>query len=221
MPIDVSLLRQSIRQRLDVEDLLSLLDRAIELIPQEQLPDLIRGFFDLDSFQVDEMVEDELILETVLDFQTDSLAGVYYESFRVNSRNYMDQSRGTINWIAEFNRLMDRCIKECEAGEYFQAHPAFEILIELLNEIDECRDDIIFFADEGGSWQVGVSWEHVLPSYFNALAEVVEPEAYAQSVIKVVKNHADYRRDIHLKTAMRIANPAQRKVLKAISKQSY
>ena len=216
MPIDVGLLRQSIRQRLDVEDLLFLIDRAIELIPQEQLPELIQGFFDLDSFQVDEMAEDELILETVLDFQADSLAGVYYESFRVNSRNYMDQSRGTINWIAEFDRLMNQCIKECEAGEYFQAHPAFEILIELLDEVDECRDDIIFFADEGGSWQVGVSWEHVLPAYFTALAEVVEPDVYAESVVKVVKKHADYRSDIHLEKAMEIADPAQRKALKAI-----
>ncbi|MBT9317615.1 hypothetical protein [Leptothoe spongobia] len=215
MPIDISLLRQSIRQNLDTEELLFLLDRAIELIPQETLPELLKGVLDLDSFQVDE-IADELILEEVLDFQADSLAGVYYESFRVNSRNYMDQSRGTINWIAEFKRLMNRCIKECQAGEYFQAHPAFEVLIELLDEVDECRDDIIFFADESGSWQVGVSWENVLPSYFTALAEVVEPEVYAESVVKVVKKHANYRGDIHLKTAMKIAQPAQRKALKAI-----
>ena len=33
MPIDISLLRESIRTELETEDLLNLLDRAIELIP--------------------------------------------------------------------------------------------------------------------------------------------------------------------------------------------
>lgn len=28
--------------------------------------------------------------------------------------------------------------------------------------------DVIFFADEGGSWQVGVDWERVLPPWFRA-----------------------------------------------------
>jgi hypothetical protein len=28
--------------------------------------------------------------------------------------------------------------------------------------------DVIFFADEGGSWQVGVDWERVLPPWFGA-----------------------------------------------------
>ena len=40
MPIDISLLRKSIRTQLEIEDLLNLLDRAIELIPQERLPEL-------------------------------------------------------------------------------------------------------------------------------------------------------------------------------------
>ncbi|KPQ32440.1 MAG: hypothetical protein HLUCCA11_21550, partial [Phormidesmis priestleyi Ana] len=35
------------------------------------------------------------LLEHVLDFQLESLAGEYYESFNVNSRNFMDKSQGT------------------------------------------------------------------------------------------------------------------------------
>ncbi|EKV03369.1 hypothetical protein Lepto7375DRAFT_5664 [Leptolyngbya sp. PCC 7375] len=215
MSIDLHLLRQSIRQNLDMEHLLILLDRAVELIPQDKLPQLIEGVLNPELLQVDE-IPDELLLEEVLDFQVDSLAGVYYESFRVNSRNFMDKSRGTINWIAEFHRLMNRCVAECQDGEYFQTQPAFEILFELLDEIDEYYDNIIFFADEAGSWQVGVDWAKVLPAYFTALAEIAKPQVYAQSVVKVVTAHANYERDIHLKTAMKIAKPSQCKALKAL-----
>jgi len=156
------------------------------------------------------------LLEEVRDFQEKSLAGVYYESFRVNSRNFMDQSRGTINWIAKFRGLMRRCLEACQGGEVAQTQPAFEALFELLDEIDEGRDDIIFFADEAGSWQVGVDWEKVLPVYFQALSEAAKPKAYAQSVITLVRAHANYDRDKHFKTALQLAKPGQRKALKAL-----
>jgi hypothetical protein len=41
---------------------------------------------------------------------------------------------------------------------------AFEIVFGLLDHIDECQDDVVFFADEGGSCQIGFDWEKVLPA---------------------------------------------------------
>ena len=79
MPIDISLLRESIRTELETEDLLNLLDRAIELIPQERLLELIEGFFDADLLRVDELSEQPL-LKDVLKFHSDSLAGLYGRS---------------------------------------------------------------------------------------------------------------------------------------------
>ena len=38
-----------------------------------------------------------------------------------------------------------------------------DILFGLLNHIDKGNDSVVFFADEGGSWQVGVDWAKVLP----------------------------------------------------------
>ena len=162
MPIDISLLRESIRTQLEIEDLLNLLDRAIEVIPEERLPELIEGFFDPDLLSVEELSESPL-LEDVLDFHSDSLAGLYYHDFEVNSKNFMERSRGTINWMAEHNRLMNRCIQESSKGDPDQIRQSFDLLFNLLDEVDECRDDIIFFADEAGAWQVGVEWDEVLP----------------------------------------------------------
>ncbi len=215
MPIDISLLRESIRTQLEIEDLLNLLDRAIELIPEERLPELIEGFFDPDLLRVNELSEHPL-LEDILDFHSDSLAGLYYEDFEVNSKNFMERSRGTINWIAEHERLMNRCLIESRDYNPEQMRQAFELLFNLLDEVDECRDDIIFFADEGGAWQVGVEWDEVLPCYFKVLAAVAQPSEYAESAIKIVKSHANYNRDNYFKLALEVAQIPQQKVLKAL-----
>ena len=217
MPVDIDRLRQTIRQNLETEQLLILLDRAIELIAPEQLPQLLEGILTVDSCDADDITAQPL-LETVEGFRDDSLAGLYYEAFRVNSRNFMEQSRGTINWIAEFERLINRCLQQCQSGEYVQTQQAFKLLFELLDEIDTGSDTIIFFADEAGSWQVGVSWEDVLPSYFTALAQVAKPKIYAREVIQLVTNHVNYERDRYLETALKLAQPAQRKALLALMK---
>ena len=215
MPLDIRKLRDHIRTELDAENLLNLLDRAIELIPKDQLPELIEGFFDPDLLIVAEGSEQSL-LEDIKKFHVNSLAGVYYEDFRVNSKNFMDKSRGTINWIAECERLMDRCTQEDMAGKPDQLRQAFELLFNLLDEVDECRDDIIFFADEGGSWQVGVDWETVLPLYFQTLAMVAKPKEYAEQVTKLVKSHVNYKSEDCFKQALESAKPSQRKELKAV-----
>ncbi len=214
MPIDISLLRKSIRTQLEIEDLLNLLDRAIELIPQERLPELIEGFFDPNLLIVDQLSELSL-LEEVLDFHTDSLGGLYYEDFKVNSKNFMERSRGTINWITEHQRLLNRCLQESSQEDHQQIRQAFDLLFNLLDEIDECRSDIIFFADEAGAWQVGVEWDEVLPCYFKVLAAVAQPSEYAEGVIKLVKYHANYNSDNYFKLALEVALKPQQKVLKA------
>lgn len=216
MPINIRVLRKKIRTELKTEDILSLLDRAVELIPQEHLSELVENFFDPDSLNlVDETSEQVLLIEVRIFFE-ESMSGAYYEDFQVNSHNFMDLSRGTINFIAEFQRLMQRCIDESETGDLTEIREAFEMLIKLLDEIDECRDDIIFFADEAGSWQVGVDWNRVLPYYFKSLAAIAKPKEYAQSIIELVGKHVDYNSDAHLQQALKIANPSQKKALKSL-----
>lgn len=81
MSLDIRKLRDHIRTELDAENLLNLLDRAIELIPKDQLPELIEGFFDPDLLMVVEGSEQSL-LEDIKEFHVNSLARVYYEDFR-------------------------------------------------------------------------------------------------------------------------------------------
>ena len=89
----------------------------------------------------------------------------------------------------------------------------FELLFPLLRKLDEEPDDIIFFADEGGLWQVGVEWESVLPAYFRSLAALATPEEYARDATSAIRDFADQDQKRFLGAARRAATAAQRRAL--------
>jgi hypothetical protein len=82
-----------------------------------------------------------------------------------------------------------------------------------LDYIDEGNDDVIFFADEGGSWQVGVDWDRVLPPWFKVLSATAAPEEYAERITSLLEHHYNYARDKMLVVARKTAAPGQRKAL--------
>ncbi len=72
---------------------------------------------------------------------------------------------------------------------------------------------VIFFADEGGSWQVGVDWAKVLPVWFKVFSATAEPQEYAERIKAMVSCHYSYGRDKMLAIARRTATADQRKAL--------
>ena len=148
-----------------------MLDDAIELLPPAKLHKIAKKYLDLKRLRPDaEQATRPSLLTDVKRFEKASLAGEYYESFDVNSKNYTQQSAGTSAWIAEYRRLLDRCVINAKKSNPAEVREAMDILFGLLNHIDKGNDDVIFFADEGGSWQVGVDWAKVLPVWFKARA---------------------------------------------------
>ena len=85
----------------------------------------------------------------------------------------------------------------------------------LLRHIDEGHDDVVFFADEGGSWQVGFDWAKVFPCWFACLLTTAAPEEYVRQVLTAVDELERFHHDQHLATARRIAAPEQRNRKKA------
>jgi hypothetical protein len=210
--IDRDKLRVAIRRMSDT-NVLYLLDEAIDLLPQSKLIKLVEHFWDPATLRPDDTAEGTL-LNDVKAFEKASLSGEYYEAFRVDSKNYMEKSGGTQAWIAECNRLLDRCASHAGKGNPGEVCQAIETIVALLDRIDECLDDIIFFADEGGSWQVGADWEKVLPAWFTCLSATTDPQEYARRVVETIEKYVGYDRDKYLATARRIASPAQRKSLR-------
>lgn len=209
--IDPDKLRVCLR-RLRKDDLLQLLDRAVELLPAAELSTLVENYIDPESLRPDSSSADALIL-SVEAFRDASLGGVYYEDFAVNSKNFTRMSSGTKTWIAECERLFERCAA-LAGKDRAEAREPLEMLFDLLRRIDRGDDSIVFFADEGGSWQVGVEWRSVFPAYFASIAQSADPEEYASMAVAVIDEFESYDRDRHLRAARAAGSPAQKKALR-------
>lgn len=138
--------------------------------------------------------------------------GEYYESFNVNSKNFMDRSPGTRRFIADCNRLLGRCVKVSPGRRPAEMREAFDRIFELLQRIDEGDDDV-FFADEQGSWQVGVDWDRVLPAWLACLAKAAAPDEFGDAVARIVEDFAPHASRKHYGAARAVASAAQRAAL--------
>jgi len=68
------------------------------------------------------------LLTDVKRFEKASLASEYYESFGVSSQNYAQKSAGTSAWIAEYLRLLDRCVISAKRCNPAAVREAMDIL---------------------------------------------------------------------------------------------
>ncbi len=183
--VDLDKLRVALR-RMSRGNLLIVAERAIEIVPRAKLTALVGDMVRLDDFAEGRRGAAPL-LDEVRKFLEASLRGEYYDSFDVNSKNFMDKSEGAEAFVAEFERLVGKCVRAAEKGPRPPVLEAFELLFALLRRIDEDPDSVLFFADEAGSWQVGVDWRAALPAYFRCLAE------YGELVRKLVAKLARMR----------------------------
>jgi len=193
------------------------LDQRLMIGEAAKLHKIAKKYLDLKRLRPDaEKATKPSLLTDVKIFEKASLAGEYCESFGVNSQNYTQESAGTSAWIAEYRRLLYRCVINAKRSNPGEVREAMDILFGLLNHIDECLDDVIFFADEGGSWQVGVDWAKVLPVWFKVLSVTTEPVEYAERIKTLLSCHYSYGRDKMLAIARRTATTHQRKALAEI-----
>jgi hypothetical protein len=208
--IDLDKLRAAVR-KLGHEYVFYMLDDAIDLLPPAKLRKIAGRYLNLKGLLSDgDKGRKADLLTDVKAFATASRA---YESFDVNYKNRTEQSRGTTAWIAGWRRLLDRCVAEEKKGNPAEVRGAFDILFGLLDYIDECKDDVIFFADEGGSWQVGVDWDRVLPPWFRVLSATAAPEEYAERITYLLEHHYKYGREKMLAVARKTATSEQRRAL--------
>lgn len=83
-------LRAALR-RLGDEYVFSMLDDAIDLLPPAKLAKLVSRYLEVNQLRPDAPGKKNLLAE-VRAFDTASRAGKYYESFNVNSKNFMEKS---------------------------------------------------------------------------------------------------------------------------------
>jgi hypothetical protein len=209
--LDLQRIRRAIRGSGN-ETIFFLLDDAISLLPPSKLRQLLAQYLKPEQFVSDVAVKRDLLAE-VQAFQNACLAGEYYEAFDVNSKNCTQSSLGTLAWIADFRRLLFRCVEHSRKRNVAGVRCAFDILFELLDRFDDADDRMVFFADEGGSWMVGIDWKQVLPAWFRVLAATADPAEYARRFETFVDSHCNHQRAELLAEARQVATPSQRKEL--------
>jgi hypothetical protein len=212
--IDPDKLRAALRT-LGHDYVFYMLNEVIDLLPQAKLLKVVKRYLDPSELEPDGEDSGNL-LSNVKAFEKASLSGEYYESFNVNSKNCTEKSTGTRAWIADCHRLLYCCMTQAKEGDPVDVRQAFEIIFGLLDHIDECLDDVIFFADEAGSLQVGVDWKKVLPSWFRVLSTTTGPEEYAERITVLLEHHCNSDSEKMLSIARRKGTPQQRKAVSDI-----
>lgn len=189
-----------------------------KLLADEDLARIAAKYMSLDRVRPDGAAQPGLLAQ-VRAFDAAARAGRYYEAFNVNSSNFTALSGGTRAFIADCHRLLDRCVAEVEAGDVAEIRQCIEIVMGLLRYIDECNDDVVFFADEAGAWQVEVNWASVLPAWFKCLSRTATADEYASLVVSAIDEFDSPDRRRQLEAARQAATPAQREALEAASRR--
>lgn len=171
-----------------------MLDEAFDLLPPARLQQLVGRYLHLETLVPTDpgpKRESPKRLRTAVEaLATASRRGDYYEAFDVNSKNCNEQSNGTIAWIAECNRLLDRAVtlspRRRGAGDVVAA---FELLFDLIDDVDACGGvEILFFADEGGAYEIGVPWGTVMDAWFDCFARhAAKAGSYEQRAAAIIE----------------------------------
>ncbi len=190
--VDIARLREQVRG-LPHKTIFSMLDDAFDLLSPAQLKELLGPYLRLEELRQETPAPKQdnpgRLRAAVEQFATASRRGDYYEAFAVNSKNCSEQSNGTIAWIAECNRLLDRAVtlssRRRGVGDVVAA---FELLFDLIDDVDGCEDDVVFWADEGGAYEIGVKWGTVMEAWFDCFSRnAAEDGSYEQRVALIIE----------------------------------
>ena len=223
--IDSKSLRAELRA-LPRGTLLLIAERAVELVSRDQLGALLGDIVQINVDPTDAGSGDSAtifgpsLLDEVRSFYDAAMNGEFYEHVEINTTGRQQQSAGTDAFIAEFDRLIRRCVGASDVSIepgvrnnfWHGLRSCFELLFALLRHIDEGNDDVLAFSDDGSSLDVGVNWRVVLPAYFKCLAETeaLSPEEFARVVDKAIAEFAEQDRARYMDAAYTAANDAQR-----------
>jgi hypothetical protein len=199
-------------------NLLIIAERALELIPLTQLDALLGDIVQSENPPSGVSTASDALLDELRRFYDAGMAGHYYEAVQIRYRRSSEQSHGTDAFIAEFDRLLRKCLSTAEQ-EPLVVREGLEGLFGLLRRIDGAHDDVIDIVDDGGSSDVGVNWRIVLPVYFRCLASTASAEEFAPVVDLMIRDFVEYDRSQYLAAAHAVASVDQQKALDVLRKR--
>lgn len=159
-------------------------------------------------------VNGEELVQQIISFHKDSLAGKYYAPFEWNSKNYNHVPEETQEWFDVLNDFLAESATLTEQGEHAVAVECFGLLYQLIEHMED--GDEIVFTHEVGSWMISSDEKPYLAAYLSSLAAVTTPDVFTVTVLPLLRRdraHSDIGQVYAV--ASRVANKEQRAALKA------
>ena len=189
-------------------DLISLLSDCYDSMKTSQISEVFSCIRD----ELSKMPSDgNTVLKNVKKFFSDSLNGVYYVPFDINSKNFMNVPEETDTWFEKLGEFMIESSNLSAQGDHVNAVKSFEILFELSTKLG---DDEIVFADELGMWMLPIDEKPCISAYFKSAAAILNPDEYANAVLPVIRedSYSSFCNKAYEK-AIRAANKEQKTAL--------
>ncbi len=153
-------------------------------------------------------------------FCKDSLTGVYYAPFDINSKNFSHIPEETEEWFEKLNDNLSSSTQLSKQKDHLFAIDCFSMLYDLIEKM-EAGDEIIF-AHEYGTWMIPGDEKAYIKAYITSLAATKQPDDYAMMTIPLLRkdSYESFSNKVY-SIAMKAANKEQQKYLKAeIKKQN-
>ncbi|MBJ7900226.1 MAG: hypothetical protein GC158_09965 [Cyanobacteria bacterium RI_101] len=160
------------------------------------------------------------VIQESEEFFKDSLDGVYYAYFEINSKNFSHIPEETEEWFEKLGELLEASAQLTRQKEHQAAVDSFKILYELIAKMEN-GDDIIF-ADAFGSWMIPGQERDFLDAYIASLSEVKTPEEYARIVTPLIErdSYSSFCNKVH-ELALKHGNEEQAEsLMEAIKEQN-
>ena len=163
-------------------------------------------------------VDGEVLLDEVELFQRESLAGIYYEPFDINSKNWTYVPEETEEWFERLGDLLKASCQLAAQGDHLHAVACFGILYELIDTME--RGEEIVFGDEIGSWMIPGDEKQYIAAYMTSLAATTTPKEFAVAALPLIRrdSYHSFAAQAYL-SAVRTANEAQKAHLEVESQR--
>lgn len=159
-------------------------------------------------------VDGETLLTEAEEFRRDSLAGLYYAPFDVNSKNWMHVPEETKEWFERLGDLLQASARLTAQGDHPYAVACFDVLYEVIDQMEHGGE--IVFGDEIGSWMIPGGEKQFIAAYMTSLAATATLEEFTAAALPLIRRDSRHAFAAQAyASAMRAANEAHRAYLEA------
>ena len=159
-------------------DLLGLLESAYEEMDAQQRRNVFGALL---KKRPPQFINGKQLLADIQQFHRDSLNGVYYAPFNMNSKNFLHIPEETSQWFDKLDFLLKSSAKLSKQNEAVIAIECFKLLYDLVEHLDE-----IVFAEEIGMWLLPGDEKVYITAYLTSLATTTTPEQFTEAALPLV-----------------------------------